>query len=379
MKKKLFILAGEASGDLHASMLVRGLKDLESDLDFTGVGGEGLKAEGVDLIYDCSQFSSMGIIEPLLKLSFYRNAFKNVVDYIIQNDIHTVILVDYPGFNLRLAERLKKIPDINIIYYISPQIWAWRYSRIKKVKKFVDAIIVFYPFEEEMYKREGVKACFLGNPLVDIVREKLVNSDEIVIDGRRPCITLLPGSRMSEIKKHLRIMVEAAKLIDNKYSCSFLLPVLGGETRKLVEDELSKADHEGLDLNFIFDNTCRAIEKADLVIACSGTVTLETAIIGKPMIVIYKIGVLSEIAARLLVSIKDISLVNIVAGRRICPELLQKDCTPERIFHQADRLLGSREEYDKMAEEIIRVKSLLGSPGAIDRISKEVLCLISED
>ncbi len=378
MNKKIFILAGEASGDMHASILVRGLKKLDPGLSFAGVGGRKMSDEGVSLLYDSAQFSSMGIIEPLLKLRFYRNALKNIIKYITDEKVDSVILVDYPGFNIHLAGRLKKEYNIRIIYYISPQIWAWHYSRIKKIKKFVDAMIVFYPFEEKMYRKERVRSFFLGNPLVDIVTEKLEKSADLNIEIKHPCIALLPGSRVSEINSHLPTMLRAAAKIGKRYNGTFLLPVLKGEASGIVERVIGKAEFKGLDIIPVTDNTYRAIEKADLVITSSGTATLETAILGKPMIVIYRVGLLSEFLARFIFKIKIISLVNIISGKMICPELTQRDFNPDRIYSEARGLLESSENYNKMLMEIKLLNEKLGGGGAAVRIADKVFSLINE-
>jgi lipid-A-disaccharide synthase len=180
LKKKIFIMTGEASGDIHGGMLVNALKKLTNSLDFYGVGGSKLQKERVKLLYDYADFTSMGIIEPLFKLRFYKRALKNIRNFILSNKINTVILIDFPGFNLLLAKKIKKyINNIKIIYYISPQIWAWHYSRIKKIKRYIDAMVVLYPFEEEMYRRENIRAYFSGNPLVDTVSEKLSKAPNI--------------------------------------------------------------------------------------------------------------------------------------------------------------------------------------------------------
>ncbi len=378
MGKNIFIMAGEASGDLHGAMLVNELKNLDGNLRFFGVGGRKLKDEGAHLLYDYSRFSSMGMVEPLFKLRFYKNALKNICSHVRENDIDTLILIDFPGFNLLLAQRLKKRTGVRIIYYISPQIWAWHYSRIKKIKKYVDAIIVLYPFEEEIYRKEGVRSYFRGNPLVDNVVKSLKEADDIEVDISSPCIALMPGSRISEIRRLLPPMLEAAKMLAEKYGSTFLLPVLRGDAGSMVEEELKRSSLDGLDIHLVFDNTYKAIEKADIVILSSGTATLETAILEKPMVVLYQVGFISEIAARVLVRIESISLANIVAEKKMCTELLQSDVNPERIYEEVCRLLDDKKLYNNMIKEVKAVKEKLGEPGAIKRIAKEVLSLIHE-
>lgn len=376
MKKKIFIMAGEASGDLHAGILAGALRKIDSNLDIYGVGGNELKKQNACLIYDYSEFASVGIADSLLKLRFYRSALKKICAFINNEGIDTVILVDFPGFNLLLAKRLKKT-GIKIIYYISPQIWAWHYSRIKSIRRNINAMVVLYPFEEELYKKEGVRAFFAGNPLVDTVQEKLNSEFKITGSLNRPVIGLLPGSRITEIKKHLPVMLEAAGMLSDKYHCSFILPVLSGESGDAARDVLDKYKKE-IALHLVLDNTCGAVRECDILVVSSGTATLEAAIIGKPMVVIYRIDLISEIVGRIVLRINDIALVNIVAGKRICPELLQRDASPENIFSEVRRLIDDSSYRSRMTEEIRAVRDKLGKPGAIDRIAKIVLSLLYE-
>ncbi len=375
--KKIFIMTGEASGDLCGGMLVNALRKLNSTLLFYGVGGDALEKEKVTLIYDYEDFSSMGIVEPILKLRFYKNALKNIHDFILSNGIKTVILIDFPGFNLHLAEKLKK-RNIKIIYYISPQIWAWKYSRIRKIKRFVDAMIVIYPFEEKIYKNEGVRVFFAGNPIVDILSDKLSAESGIGFEPAKPCIGLLPGSRLSEVKRHLPAMLDSANLLKEKYNSSFLLPVINDDTTRYVREFISKYFPNKLDLNIVSNNTHKAIEKCDFIILSSGTATLETALLGKPMVIIYKVDFIFELAGRLLIKVKDIGLVNIVAGKRICPELLQRDVTGKKIFAEVSRYLDNNSLLEQMMKKIADVKNKIGKPGATNRIAKLMLSLINE-
>jgi lipid-A-disaccharide synthase len=376
-KKKIFIMTGEASGDMHGSMLVRAIKKTDKSLDFYGVGGSKLKKENVNLLYNYANFTSMGIIEPLLKLRFYKVALQNILEFIVSNRIYNVILIDFPGFNLLLAKKLKKYAgDIKIIYYISPQLWAWHYSRIKKIKKYVDAMIVLYPFEEEMYRKEGINAFFTGNPLVDIVSKKIDTAKGLVPRSGKMIIGLLPGSRVSEVKRHLQPLLNAAQLLQKKYNALFVLPLAGGNAELYVKKVLKTSQYKQLNLKLIRNNTYKAIEKCRFVIISSGTATLETAIIGRPMVVIYKVDFLSELTARLVLKIKNIALVNIVAGKKICPELLQRNATATKIFAEVSKYLDNKEKMNEMINEIRKVRNKLGRPGAMKRIAKLMLSLI---
>lgn len=378
MKSEIFILAGEASGDLHGAMLVKQIAGTYPGYTFSGIGGSELKRAGVHLLYDYADFTAMGIVEPLLKIRFYARALREIPALIRSRNISTAILIDFPGFNLRLARKLAE-QQVRVLYYISPQIWAWHYTRIRQIRKYVHAIIVFYPFEEELYRSAGVRAYFLGNPLVDIVQQRLASAGSLNETLSKPAIALLPGSRISEAKRHLYPLLGAAKLLWERYGGTLLVPVLSGITGDFISDRVQEIRSTGVDIRILFDNTYRAIERADLLITSSGTATLEAAILEKPMIVIYRVGILFEILARIFVKVKNISLVNIVAGRQICPELLQRAASAQRIFHEACTLLDNPEILGKMRKEIRMVKRKLGDPGAIERIAKKVVSLIEEE
>lgn len=370
-------MAGEPSGDIHGAILVNSLKKMNDNLEYYGVGGSKLEEEGVSLLYNYSKFSTMGFVEPLLKFLFYQKVLRKIIEFIKENEIFAVILIDFPGFNLLLAERIKKI-DIKVLYYISPQIWAWHYSRIKRVKKFVDAIIVLYPFEEELYRKEGIKSFFVGNPLVDIVNDKIKIGKEVEVDPTVLCIGVLPGSRISEAKRHLQPLLDAARLLRERYACSFLIPVLNDEAGNLVEKKLENISHNKIDIQIIYDNTCRVIEKSDILIVSSGTVTLETAILKKPIVVIYKVGFLSELIARMVIKVENIALVNIIAGKKICPELLQRDVSGKKIYNEISKILDNKWLYNDMIEEMKKVSDKLGKTGAVKRIAEVILSLIYE-
>jgi len=378
MKDEIFILAGEASGDLHGAMLVKHITGISPGYTFCGIGGSELRREGVHLLHDYADFTAMGIVEPLLKIRFYARELREIPALIRGRGISTAILIDFPGFNLRLARKLAE-QQVRVLYYISPQIWAWHYARIRQIKKYVYAIIVFYPFEEGMYRNAGVRAHFLGNPLVDIVQQRLASAGPLNDTLAKPVIALLPGSRISEAKLHLDPMLGAAKLLWKRYGGTILVPVLSGTTGDFIRDRVRKVRSTGVDIRILFDNTYRAIERADLLITSSGTATLEAAILEKPMIVIYRVGILFELLARIFVKVENISLVNIVAGKQICPELLQRAASAQRIFHEASTLLDNPEITGKMITEIRMVKRKLGDPGAMERIARKVVSLIGEE
>ncbi|HNR89564.1 MAG TPA: lipid-A-disaccharide synthase [Spirochaetota bacterium] len=377
MKRTIFIMTGEASGDLHGAMLVWHIREITDEYQFVGVGGSEMEQAGVTLIDHYSQYSAMGLIEPLKKIRFFQRAFKRITAYIADNAINTVITVDYPGFNLPLAKRLYRHRP-RVIHYISPQLWAWHYSRIHDIRKFFYAVVALYPFEVDMYRAEGVRAYFHGNPLVDSTLAKLADGAPLTVPDSIEYVALLPGSRLSEVSRHIKPLVDAAVILRRERPVEFLVPILSGPSGEFVRRYLADHCPDGLPVHIVENNTQRAIERARIVITSSGTATLETAILETPMIIIYRVSILFEILGTLLVRVKDIGLVNIVAGRRICPELTQRDASGAGIAREAMRLLADPAAYDTMLADIRAVKERLGAPGAIRRIARQFVELIEE-
>lgn len=375
MPKKILIVAGEASGDIHAANLVKQLKKTYPDAYWYGLGGKNLKSEGVDLSCDLTSLAVVGFIEILKNYSKFKKIFDDLLQKTREVAPDAAILVDYPGFNLRLAAELKKL-GVKVIYFISPQIWAWGKQRIHFIKKNVDLMLVLFKFEEILYSDGKFNVRFVGHPLLDIVRptmdrQRLLETMGLKKNFRTVC--LLPGSREREVSNHLPVMLEAAQKIHHRINeVQFLIcrsTTVGRETYKKIIDATK------IDFAYkVLDNlTYAGVNASDAAIVASGTATLETAILNKPMVIIYKVSFLTWILAKLCVRIPSIGLVNVVAGQRIVPELIQFDATPEKISKATIELLENKMKTEKIHAELYALKNTLGIPGASRRAAEEIV------
>ncbi len=369
--KHIMIITGEASGDLHGANLARELTGLDSGLKLSGIGGTGMAGAGVKLFYDIANLAVMGFIEVLHRLKDIRSAMHILEEQFRTDRPDLLILIDYPGFNLELARRAKKY-NIPVLYYISPKIWAWREGRIRRIKKYVDRMAVILPFEKKFYQGHGVDVDFVGNPLLDQVHTTLIPVEFKVrndIDAGATVIGIMPGSRRQEIAKLLPLFVQtAAKLNSEIGKCVFLLPLAS----TLTEAELKEhyTEDEGLDIRIIKNERYEAMAACDAAMVASGTLTMELAILKIPMVVCYRISVVSALLAKTFVKVKYASLVNLVAAKEVVPELLQTKATPENIYAKILPLLQIREARLAMQKELARVCEQLGSPGASRRTAK---------
>jgi lipid-A-disaccharide synthase len=363
--KKILIVAGEASGDLHAANLVKSIKELYPNLTFFGLGGKKLKAEGLDLYHDLTGLAVVGFFEVLKNLKVFRKIFVNLLKKIDKKRPDLAILVDYPGFNLRLAEKLHK-RNIPVIYYISPQIWAWGKNRIRLIKRSVSKMIVFFPFEERLYKKHNIDASCVGHPLLDFVKPTF-SKDELFkrlkIDTNKITLALLPGSREKEINTLLPIMLETAKVINEYFFGRIQFLILRSPA---IKEEILHRTVSGyeLPLRIISDMTYDGLSASDFALVCSGTATLETALIGTPMVILYKVNFLSWAYIRLLIKIPYIGLVNVVGGKKIVEEFIQFDCSPQKICDYVIPLLQNRNRLNRLKLELLSIKESLGRPGA---------------
>lgn len=371
--KKILIVSGEPSGDLHASNLVKDLKILKPDIEFFGLGGNLCKEAGVDIDFDISKLAVVALVDVLKNIAAIGRVFKDLLKKVDSKNPDLAILVDYPGFNLRIAKELKK-RNIPVIYYISPQVWAWGEDRIDVIKKCVAKIIVFFKFEEDLYKKRAVTAEFIGHPLLETVKPTLQKNEILKKYGLvedKPIIALLPGSRMTEVNMLLKIMVEAVKMIDKKLNG---IQVIIAKYRDLPIELYEKAVKDsGINIKIADGDAYNILSAADFAIVASGTATLETAIIGTPFIITYKTGLINYIAYSLVAKIRIIGLVNVIAGRVIVPELLQYDATPEKIAKVSLGIISDMSKRHSMIAELKKVKDSLGSPGARLRAAAAIL------
>ena len=375
--KRVMIVAGEASGDLHGADLARELLALDPGLILAGIGGEGMAAAGVDILYDISRLAVMGIVEVISRLKDIRSAMKTLENRFETNRPDLLILIDYPGFNLDLARRAKKY-NIPVLYYISPKIWAWREGRIARIKKYVDRMAVILPFEKKFYQGHGFEVDFVGNPLLDEVHTTLT-ADEFKIQNKidpdATVIGIMPGSRKQEIAKLLPMFMQTALLLNKKIeNCVFLLPLASTLTEADLQEHGVMDDR--LDIRIIKDNRYETMAACDAAMAASGTLTMELAILQVPMVVCYRVAKLSHLLAKHFIKVEFASLVNLVAEKEVVPELLQYRATPENIYGKILPLLLDREARNAMKQELTHVAEQLGESGGARRTAMIALDML---
>jgi lipid-A-disaccharide synthase len=367
--KKVLIVAGESSGDLYGALLVEAMASLAPQVIFYGIGGSEMERRGVNLLFSSSELAVVGLTEVLEKMGHIWRAWREMKRFIVDNKPHLAILIDYPGFNLRLARFLKD-NAVPVMYYVSPQVWAWHAGRIKKIAKWVAKMAVILPFEEPIYQQAGVDVEFVGHPLLDILDADLSREEarrQLGVPPGALLIGLLPGSRKREVKTLLPPLVGAAKILSREFpSCRFMLPLASTVRRDLVQGFIAGSH---LSLDVVEGRTFEAMKAADLLLVVSGTATLEGAIAGVPMVIIYRLSPISYLIGRMLVKVKCIGLANIVVGRKVVPELIQGDVTPQRIAHEAEKILRDAAARGAIEAEFKLVKEKLGERGASYRVA----------
>lgn len=374
--KKIFIIAGEHSGDLHGSNLIKALYKKDPKIEISGVGGEKMKAAGCTIVHDLTDLAVIGFIEVLKHYRKIREIFYNLLDYVKKEKPDTVILIDYPGFNLRFAKELKDT-GIKVIYYISPQIWAWKKRRIHDIKKHIDLMLVILDFEEQLYIDHDIPVNFVGHPLIDILKpetDKETFYEEINFRSKK-LVALLPGSRNIEIERILPVLLSTAeKINETEKDISFVLPYKA--TNKALMEEIKK-NYQIDNLVFTEDKIYNIMKYADLVLVASGTATLETACFNTPLIIVYKTSLFTWLLAKTLLRIKFIGIVNIIAKTEIAPEFVQFDATAAKIAPCAINML--KEENNKKAKQNIKEKVIdkMDKGGASEKAADAVLSLIS--
>jgi lipid-A-disaccharide synthase len=370
---KLMIVAGEASGDVNGAALALALKRLAPDLKLVGIGGKQMREAGVEVLFDVTGLAVVGFTEVVRNLRKFRNIFCQFRDRMIEEKPVAVVLLDYPGFNIRLAAEAKK-NQITVIYYISPQVWAWGRNRVKKLARVVDQMLVIFPFEKDFYKDSGLNVEFVGHPMLDRIkpdtdREKLAG--QLSLSSSEQIVALLPGSRKQEVKRLLPVMLKASAIMRKEIAdLQFIIPCASTIDVQEVRNTVEKYPFE---VAIVENRTCDAINVADLVIASSGTATVESACLMKPMVVVYQVSFLTWLTAKFLIKVKNIAMVNVIAGRKVVPELLQFQATPAGIAGEALSLLRDKTRQEKMKEDLKEVAEALGSPGASDRAARAIL------
>jgi lipid-A-disaccharide synthase len=364
------IIAGEASGDLHGSGVVRELKRRHPKLEIFGVGGDRMKAAGMQLIYHINELSFMGFAEVLRHLPIIRSV-KRALEMVLKfRRPDVLLLIDYPGFNLPFAATAKR-NGVKVVYYISPQVWAWHRSRIKRMRGVVDKMLVIFPFEADLYRKEGVDAEFVGHPLLEVLRSNLDRKGffkRYDLDPNRKLLGLFPGSRLQEVENIFPEMLKGARMIAREQEMQIAVAVAPTLDEKHFQPFYNL---EGIHL--IKGATYEAMDHSDFALVTSGTATLETALFTTPMVVVYKTSWLTYLIGRAMVRIKNIGLVNIVAGKRIVPELIQHRATGANLAREALKILRNESVLITMREELSKVRERLGEIGASQRVAERIV------
>ena len=376
----LLLSAGEASGDMYAARLATALKQ-RLDVAIFGMGGPQMRAAGVEIITDYSEVSVVGITEVLKRLPSLFRAMRRLVEEAERRRPPLAILTDFPGFHLRLARKLR-LKGIRSVYYICPQFWAWRPWRVNLVRRRFAYALCIFPFEEKFYADAGVPVKFIGHPLVGNVNATLTRESfckKYGLEERGKILTVLPGSRRGEIAHHLPVLVDALSQLRQRLQSP--LEIVIAVAPGLDAARLEARFPSDLHVRFVSDDTYNALSAADLAIVSSGTATVETALLGKPMIVVYRLSPMTARLAKPLVRTKFFSMVNLIAGRAVVPELIQHDFTPQRVAEEAENLLSATEEgkrrVEKMNSGLEEVRRLLGPPGAVERAADEIAKLLN--
>ena len=374
--KRVMIVAGEASGDLYGARLAAQMLRRDPNIRFFGMGGDRMRDEGVETLINADDMAVMGLVEVVAHARVIFRAYTCLKSILFSERPDLLVLIDYQEFNQILARAAKRA-GVRVLFFISPQFWAWRPGRVKKMARIVDHMAVLFPFEVTPYEREGVPVTFVGHPLLDIVYPSLEHGEAhklFGLDPSRRTVGLFPGSRRSEIRQLFGDIIGAAKLLNERYAgLQFILPLAPSLTRQDLEPALSTS---GVEIVVVEGRIYDVMQLCDAAITVSGTVTLELTLMGVPMVIIYRVSPFTYHVGKLLVKIEHMGICNIVGGERIVPELLQDEVTPEGIAREVGRMLTDEAYLNEMKVKLARVRSLLGSGGCLERVAEVALTML---
>lgn len=374
--KRVMIVAGEASGDIYGAGLIKAVQQQDAHVTFFGIGGKRMREAGADTLVDSAEMAVVGLVEVLKHFDVIASAFLTLKKLLLQTPPDLLILIDYPGFNLRLA-KIAKRAGIKVLYYISPQIWAWHQGRVKKIKRLVDHMAVILPFEAPFYEKAGVPVSFVGHPMADLVKVSLSRDEAAVsfgLDPSRQIVGLFPGSRRSEINRLLPTILGAAQLLHHKFpDIQFVLPLASTLHDDDLTPYLAKAD---LPVTIVHERVHDLIRACDAVISVSGTVTLEIALVGTPMVIIYKLSPITYQLAVRLIKVDHIGLCNIVAGETVAKELIQDEASAENIAGEIGCILSEPSYAAQIKNRLSFVQERLGGGGADKKMAQLVFALL---
>ncbi len=365
---KIYLIAGEASGDLHASNLIKEMSAIDNSINFRGWGGDLMQEQGLDLVKHYRDLAFMGFVEVLMNIRTISKNLKFCKKDILDFKPDALILIDYPGFNLRIAEFAHK-NGIKVFYYISPQVWAWKKSRVKTIRRVVDKMLVILPFEKDFYKSYNYDVDFVGHPLLDVIENDDVTDKQKFLKVNRlsekPIIALLPGSRKQEISKMLDIMLRVCK-----YFPTYQF-VIGGAPS--IRKSYYKNLFSRFNIKIVFNQTYDLLKNSEAALVTSGTATLETALIEVPQVVCYKGNKLSYQIAQRIINVKYISLANLIMDKKIVVELIQNEFKTRKLKTELNRILNDKNYRENMLKDYKQLKEKLGGSGASENAAKIIL------
>jgi lipid-A-disaccharide synthase len=372
MSETVMIVTGETSGELYGSLLARSLKNRFPELSIIGIGGERMRDAGVELIAGVT--SSFGISEVLSSLRAVRETFRKATEALTHYEARVLVLIDYPDFNLRLARKARK-SNVKILYYVSPQVWAWRKKRVKKIAKLVDRMAVILPFEEKIYAREGLDCEFVGHPVYDEIREMKIDRKEVRkelgLSDEVPVLSLLPGSRPHEIDKLLPVILEVVREFKSEFrGYQFCVPFAPNTDTEYYKTMIEALEQEGAVINK--GEAVKVLSVSDVAVIASGTASLQAALLGIPAVVIYKLFPLTYALGRLLVKVKHISLVNLLSGEAVVKELIQSDVNPREIVKELREIIKNPGHREKMLKAYADIKRQFSDKKASERVAEMV-------
>ncbi|OUR63978.1 lipid-A-disaccharide synthase [Methylophaga sp. 42_25_T18] len=373
---KIVVIAGEASGDAHAGRMLAELKKMAPDIQVSGIGGDSMRAAGADIKVDFSELAVMGLVEVLKRYRQIKKIFNQLVTELENDRPDLLVLVDYPGFNLKLAKVAKEM-HIPVMYYISPKVWAWRAGRVKKIKRYVDHMAVLFPFEVPIYEKAGVAVSCVGHPLVDAVKTELNTvkaKGKFGLDPEHRVIGLFPGSRRSEVENLLPIMIDAAEKIHQRhFDVSIALPLAPGLDISILKKILKRTK---MPIKIVDGDFYDFTKSCDVIVAASGTVTLEIALLGVPHLLVYRVAPMTYRILSRLVKIPYVGLCNIVSGKPLIQELLQDDVTVERLEQEISNLMirqGSKHQAEKIRQQVL---AALGPSGGAHNAAQQIINML---
>ncbi|MDP3148431.1 MAG: lipid-A-disaccharide synthase [Ignavibacteria bacterium] len=375
--KNILVLAGEASGDLHGAALIKAMKAIDPALSFYGIGGDEMKSEGMQLLYHINKMAFLGFVEVIKHLPFIKKVQTDVLKLVEEKNIQTCVLIDYPGFNLSIAKKLNAMEQ-KIIYYISPQIWAWGKHRIHKIKKLVNKMLVLFPFEETFYKKAGVDAAFVGHPLIERINNySFIERNEFFsknnLDVQKDILLVLPGSRIQEVAKIFPSVIEGAIAVAKKFNLQVVVGCSSNIDEKTFKNLSSEKDYK-----VVKNKSYELFKYAKLGIIKSGTSTLEAALFGLPMVIVYKTSSLTYLIGKKLITLSNIGLANIIAGETVVPELIQNEVNTKNILNECSKFLSDASLYQTISEKLKSLKVVLGNKDASKTAAEIIIASINE-